>query len=53
MYTIFLRVVSALTKYGSKAVRWAWANRQTIYNWISSGMAVEWIVQKIRSIVGA
>lgn len=50
--SVFLRVVAALAKYGNTAVRWAWANRSTIERWIAQGMAIDWIINQIKRILG-
>lgn len=48
----FLRVVQLLAKYGSRAVQWAWANKGRILDWLNAGAAVEWVVNKIKQILG-
>lgn len=49
---MFMRVIRALAKYGKKAVQWAWDHKGQVMDWINVGQGVDWIVQKIRSIVG-
>ncbi len=44
----FLKVVAQL---GVKAAKWAWANKGKVLEWIAAGMAIEWVIQKINSIV--
>lgn len=45
-------VLKAIAKYGSKAVKWVWANKSTILKWLDRGMSVAWIVDTIRQILG-
>ncbi|MGP5591191.1 aureocin A53 family class IId bacteriocin [Corynebacterium variabile] len=49
----FLKVVKAVAKYGSKAVKWCWDNKGKIMEWLNVGMAVDWIVEQVRKAVGA
>ncbi|RKQ30243.1 aureocin A53 family class IId bacteriocin [Oceanobacillus halophilus] len=44
----FLRLVAQL---GSKAAKWAWNNKGRVLDWIRNGMAIEWIIDKINSII--
>lgn len=44
----FLRIVGQL---GAKAAKWAWDNRGRVLDWIAAGMAIEWVINKINSIV--
>lgn len=48
----FFKVIQALGRYGKRAVDWAWANKQRILDWINAGQAVDWIVEKIKGILG-
>ena len=52
MWSIFLRIVALIAKYGKRAVDWCWANRNRIYDWIRNGMAVDWIINRILEILG-
>jgi hypothetical protein len=52
MFSIFLKIVARLKKYGKRAVDWCWRNRQRIYNWIRDGLAIEAIVRIIEDILG-
>ncbi|MED0661183.1 MULTISPECIES: aureocin A53 family class IId bacteriocin [Bacillus] len=45
----FLKIVARL---GTKAAKWAWANKGKVLDWIRDGMAIEWIIDKINDIVG-
>lgn len=51
MWSIFLRIVALIAKYGKRAVDWCWANRNRIYDWIRNGMAVDWIINRILEIL--
>lgn len=44
----FLRLVAQL---GTKAAKWAWANKSTVINWINKGATFQWISNKINSII--
>ncbi|UYO35880.1 aureocin A53 family class IId bacteriocin [Bacillus zhangzhouensis] len=44
----FLRLVAQL---GTKAAKWAWANKSTVINWIKNGATFKWISDKINSII--
>lgn len=46
------KIISIVGRYGSKAVHWCKNNVGTILNWINAGQTIEWIVNKIRRIVG-
>lgn len=46
------KVIQALGKYGKKAIDWAWAHKGQILNWLNAGQTVEWIVNKIKGILG-
>ncbi len=48
----FLRLISMLAKYGKRAVDWAWKNKDRILRWITDGMAIEWIINQIKKILG-
>lgn len=52
MWTVFYRILALLAKYGKWVVDWAWRNRDLIFKWIGQGMAVEWIIQKIKEMLG-
>ncbi|RDW16162.1 aureocin A53 family class IId bacteriocin [Oceanobacillus chungangensis] len=45
---VFLRIVGQL---GAAAAKWAWANKGKVLDWIAAGMAIEWVIDKINSIV--
>lgn len=47
----FLKIVKILSKYGSKAVNWCWSHKEQILNWINIGQGIEWIVNKIKSLL--
>ncbi|MDR6939392.1 hypothetical protein J2S36_000935 [Arcanobacterium hippocoleae] len=47
------KVIQLLAKYGKTAVKWAWDHLATILDWLARGEAIEWIVEKIKGIVGA
>lgn len=40
-------VISGVAKYGGKAVSWAKNNIGQIRQWITDGMSVDWIIDKI------
>ncbi len=44
----FLKLVAQL---GTKAAKWAWANKGTVINWIKNGATFSWISDKIDSII--
>ncbi|MEH7461898.1 aureocin A53 family class IId bacteriocin [Bacillus thuringiensis] len=44
----FLRIVAQL---GAKAAKWAWANKGRVLGWIRDGLAIDWIIDKINSMV--
>lgn len=48
----FLKFVAFLASKGTKYVKWAWANKGRIIDWLNIGMAFEWIFQKIKQIIG-
>lgn len=50
--TIFLRILQLIAKYGKRAIDWCWANKDRILNWIRNGMALDWIINKIKEILG-
>jgi hypothetical protein len=45
---IFLKLVKALAKYGSKAVKFAWAHKKTILKYIERGFTLAWLVDWVR-----
>ncbi|MBF4606609.1 aureocin-like type II bacteriocin [Curtobacterium sp. PhB142] len=49
---VFARILQLLAKYGARAVNWAKANIQRVLNWINAGQAIDWIVSKIKQILG-
>jgi len=49
---VFARILQLLAKYGARAVEWAKANVQTILNWINIGQSIDWIISKIKQILG-
>lgn len=49
----FFKVLKLVAKYGSKAVQWCRNHVGTVLDWINAGQAIEWIVNKVRRIVGA
>jgi hypothetical protein len=49
---IFLRILAALAKYGKKVIDWCWANKDRIFKWIGQGAAVDWIINKIKELLG-
>ena len=49
---VFARILQLLAKYGGRAVDWAKAHVQQVLTWINIGQAVDWIVQKIKQILG-
>lgn len=49
---VFARILQLLAKYGARAVEWAKAHVQQILNWINAGQAIDWIVAKIKQILG-
>lgn len=53
MLTAFLKIVAAVAKYGSKAVKWANDHKKTIYRWLEAGMTASTIIDLIRQAVGA
>jgi hypothetical protein len=44
----FLKLVSALAKYGSKAVSFAWAHKGTILKLIERGFSVGYLISWVR-----
>lgn len=52
MWSIFLRIIALIAKYGKRAVNWCWANRGRIYDWIRNGMAIDWIINRILELLG-
>ena len=53
MLTAFLKVLAAVAKYGTKAVKWANDHKDQIIRWLNGGATVAWIVNEIRKAVGA
>ncbi|MBD7913471.1 aureocin A53 family class IId bacteriocin [Clostridium cibarium] len=45
-------VIKAVAKYGSKAIKWVWANKATVLKWLDRGMTVAWIANEIRKALG-
>lgn len=52
MWTLFYRLLSALARYGSRAVNWAWANRARIFDWFARGYTIDWIINYILRVLG-
>lgn len=50
--SIFLRILALIAKYGKKVIDWCWANKDTILKWVRDGMAIDWIIAKIKQIFG-
>ena len=44
----FLKLVSALARYGSKAVSFAWDHKGTILRYIERGFSLGWLVDWVR-----
>jgi len=49
---VFARILQLLARYGARAVAWAKAHIQQVLNWINIGQAIDWIVSKIKQILG-
>ncbi len=49
---VFLKILAALAKYGKKVVDWCWANKDRIFKWIGQGAAIDWIINKIKDLLG-
>ncbi len=49
---VFARILQLLAKYGARAVEWAKAHVQQVLNWINIGQAIDWIIAKIKQILG-
>lgn len=47
-----LSILQLIAKYGKRAIDWCWANKDRILNWIRNGMAIDWIINKIKEILG-
>ncbi len=52
MWGPFIKLLQLLAKYGKRAVDWAWANKDLIFKWIGQGAAIDWIINKIKQILG-
>ena len=44
-------LISGVSKYGPKAIKWVKSHIGTVKKWIEDGMKVDWIVEKIGDIV--
>lgn len=52
MWSAFYQILRIIAKYGARAVNWCWKNRDRIFNWIRNGMAIDWIINQIKKILG-
>ena len=51
-YLLLSKVISALSKYGPKAVNWAKNHKGQIANWLLHGLSIPDIVQNVKNAVG-
>ncbi|MDQ0028963.1 aureocin A53 family class IId bacteriocin [Arthrobacter bambusae] len=52
MPAIILAVIRAVAHLGSRAVNWVTANWRTILDWLNAGRTIDWVVRRIRDIIG-